>query len=230
MLIGSKCRFIYSSLKPFQFRNIKYFIDVSDEKIFKKVKDEFVIKNDRNEINQITHGDELVEITDRYLTTSSKVYYDLLEEHAKFRIPFSDEEFYKNLLKFSSKIMNNSDLESWSIIEKYAILNMDRINMEFLIEIIEELSKKKSNNFEFWYLSEKRVLKNLEAITNHQLATLTYHLAISNSCSNHLFDLLSEDVLNRGLRNFNEVEFKYIFDGFKHNRIKVYGHFSIERR
>jgi len=185
-----------------------------------KIKDEFVIKSEGVNTNDESYNREIMSKENSYLTAPSKIYFDLIEQHGASIIPFSDDELYLELFKLSSNIMNNQDLESWGIIEKYAILRLDNIDMNFLFKIIEQLSKIRTTNFEFWYLSEKKILNNLSSISNNQLSSLIYHFAISDSASNHLFNTLADEILNRGIRNFKEAEFVLIYNGFKYNRIK----------
>lgn len=220
MIKANKFRIILDFIKSLYPVNIRFFTDVSDGKSMKKIKDEFVIKTHLDKHNSYSNRNEIMTTSDTYLTAPSKIYYDLIEEHKQFRIPFSDDDFYKELFLLTSKIMNNSELESWGIIEKYAILNMEKIDVEFLIDIIAEMSQVKLSNFEFWYRAEKRILNNLQTISNNRLASIIYHFAVSDSGSNHIFNILAEEILNRGIRNFKEAEFRLIYDGFKYNRIK----------
>ena len=185
------------------------------------IKDEFVIKKQEENSNYEFYNKEIMSIENSYLTAPSKIYFDLIEHHRTSIIPFSDDELYFELFKLSSNIMNNSDLESWGIIEKYAILKIDNIDISFLVEIIEQLSKiRTTTNFKFWNLSEKKILNNLNSISNNQLSSLIYHFAISDSGSNHMFNTLADEILNRGIRNFKEAGFVFIYNGFKYNRIK----------
>jgi hypothetical protein len=219
MIKGIKSKFFLDLFKSFYSINVKIFTSTSDGKNL-EVKDEFVIKQEEEKSNLESYEKEIMSSDNSYLTAPSKVYFDLIEHHRNARIPFSDDKLYVELFKFSSMVMNNTDLESWGIIEKYAMLNIERINIDFLVQIIEQLSKVRTTNFEFWYLSEKKILNNLNSISNYQLSSLIYHFAISDSGSNHLFNTLADEVLNRGIRKFKEHEFVLIFNGFKYNRIK----------
>ena len=103
------------------------------------------MKKQEENSNYEFYNKEIMSIENSYLTAPSKIYFDLIEHHMTSIIPFSDDELYFELFKLSSNIMNNSDLESWGIIEKYAILKIDNIDISFLVEIIEQLSESHIN-------------------------------------------------------------------------------------
>ena len=89
-------------------------------------------------------------------TKSAKLYYDLLSIHKQMKIPFVDENYYKDLFEISCRISNSSaDFESWYIIQRYGELNVENIDKEFLCDIINQFANIKISDFEFWYYVEK---------------------------------------------------------------------------
>jgi hypothetical protein len=154
------------------------------------------------------------------ITISSDEYYDLLDKHYQMKIPFTDNEYYLQLFQISSQIVNNADLESWNIIDRYVILNLELIEKSFIINVIEQLSKFKYYRFEFWYMIENWCVKNVKNVSNAELAISIYSFAHAEKGSNYLYTILSKEVLDRGLRSFNEREFVMIYNGFKICKIK----------
>jgi hypothetical protein len=144
----------------------------------------------------------------------------LISQHKKMRIPFIDEEFYRKLLDNLITIPQEYYLETADIIARYVKLNIDHIDNEFFAQIILELSKRRYSDFEFWYLSEKRVIQIINNFTNYQLAMILHSFAINDKGSNRLFNIFAKEVLDRKIRSFTKVEFFYIYDGFKRNNIK----------
>jgi len=153
-------------------------------------------------------------------TDCSQMYYDCLNQHYKMRIPFSDIDYYTNLFRISIKIMNNQNLESWDILERYIILNYNYLEMSFLSEASYQFSVIKWSNFEFWYYIEKRLTADIKIMNNNQLSNCIYSFGTNDKGSNHLFNIFSDEVLDRKIRNFDEEEFKKIYLGFKSNKIR----------
>lgn len=152
---------------------------------------------------------------------SSEEYFNLLDRHYQMKIPFTDDAYYKELFKVSSQIVNNAELESWTIIDRYVLLNLDYIDKTFLLQVVEQFGKFKYFKFEFWYMIEKWVKKNIQSLTNYELAMLLYSFAHAEKGSNYLYDILiRKEIIKRGLKTFNEKEFVLIYNGFKFSKIK----------
>jgi hypothetical protein len=188
-----------------------------------KIKEEIVMKkeNYNNPIsedlpdNKITTNNYMEE----YQSKDIQIYYNLLSKNKKLSVPYTDDDYYSELFDFSKRIVNNQDLESWEIIEKYVKLNLEILDRNFLTEIIDQYATIKYYKFEFWYLAEKEIIKTIKQFDNSQLSNIIYSFGYAEKGSNYFFRIMSEEVLNRGIRNFSEKEFVMIYNGFKLNKI-----------
>ena len=149
------------------------------------------------------------------------LFQQLIDLHKSQKIPFTDDELYKNLLE-AVKAVNNIDItsEGWHILEHYTKLNIDNIENEFFTEIIKEFARVKYMDFEFWYRAEKRIIKNLNNFTNNQVAIFVNSFGLSDRGSNYLFERFTNEILNRKIGSFTKEEFVMIYHGFKQNNIK----------
>jgi hypothetical protein len=168
---------------------------------------------------EINYNENL--LTDLYLKEKSQQYFDSIEKHRKTRIPFLDHSTYKNMLEatkpFSLDYLKrkNEFLDSFYILEKYVTLNMEILSTSDFIEYIEEFSKVKYFKFDFWFYVEKHIIKNLNKFNNDELSKLIYNLAFAEVCSNYLWKLLAERVLDIQPKNFTENEFILVYNAFK---------------
>lgn len=150
-----------------------------------------------------------------------KNYQQLINLHKNQKIPFMDEDLYKNLLEVV-KTVNDTNLtgEGWHILENYTKLNIDNIENDFFTKIIEEFALVKYTDFEFWYRAEKRIIKNLSSFTNNQLASFVHSFGTCDRGSNYLFENFTNEILNRKIGSFTKEEYVMIYVGFKQNNIK----------
>jgi len=160
-------------------------------------------------------------LTDLYLKEKSQQYFDSIEKHRKTRIPFLDHSTYKNMLEatkpFSLDYLKRKKefLDSFYILEKYVTLNLEILSNSDFIEYIEEFAKVKYFRFDFWFDVEGHIIKNLTKFNNDELSKLIYNLAYAEVCSNYLWKLLAERVLDIQPKNFTESQFILVYNAFK---------------
>ena len=142
-------------------------------------------------------------------------YKFILEKHNKNIIPYCDHELYKDMLDLSKSIVHNEELESWYILDLYIELNIEHLNLDFLVEAIEGFSKIKYFKFKFWYFCENKIIENIKHFSNDQISKLIYYYSYPNKGSDYFYKILSEEIFRRKISNFTEGEFILIYNGFK---------------
>jgi len=146
-------------------------------------------------------------------------YFNLLEKHKKFVIPYTDHLFYHELLNLSNEISGNAEAESWYILEQYTELNIEILSKENLVDIIQSFSKIKFFRFKFWYTIENRLVKEYKDYSNTDLAKIIYCLAYAEKGSDYIYRILSEEVMKRKISTFNQEEFILIYNAY--NKVKI---------
>lgn len=201
------------------FSNLKFFSNSNN--IHESIKEIVGIPTNSNLNTSVKSLDSQQNSNLNTQTEPAKLYYNLLSIHNKMKIPFIDEEYYKDLFEISCKISNSSaDLESWNIILKFTQLNFENVDKEFLTKVVYQFSKIKISDFEFWYYMEKRVLKSIKEFSNQQISILIYSFGFNDKGSNYLFENLANEILNRKMKSFNQDEFYYFYMGLKMNKYK----------
>jgi hypothetical protein len=163
---------------------------------------------------------ENTELPVEYSNEIIEKYNSLISTHDNMTIPFVDNKFYKDLFYFSKDVPQSEGLHSWDILFNFIKHNIDTLEREFLIEILQQYSRIDYKNFEFWYLLERRLTKEIKILTNNELAISIYSFGHVMQGSDYIFTQLSQEVLNRGVRKFSQDEFVMIYNGMKNSRIK----------
>lgn len=141
-------------------------------------------------------------------------YHSLLEKHRNYEIPYTDHSFYKELMSISKDISENAELESWYVLEQYIELNIETMDIEFLVETIKNFSKINFFRFKFWYTIENRIVKEYKSYTNLELAKIVYSLSYVEKGSDYIYRIIAEELMKRKISSLNEEEFILVYNSY----------------
>jgi len=150
----------------------------------------------------------------------TSIYLSKLETHKSFEIPYKDHSFYQALLKMSQNIVQNEDLDSWYILDQYVQLNIEILDKDFLIDTAQAFGKVKFFKFKFWYFLENRIVKEIQNMSNTELAKVVYSFAFAGKGSDYLYKLFAEELMKRKISKLNEDEFILVYNAFGNVKIR----------